>query len=133
MKTITKYGLLIIKNNKFLINRKKRTNLFLMPGGKPEQGESIEECLIREIKEEHGCTIIQNSISFFDSFEDVAANEPNTRIHMKLYLGKIKGEPQTRSEIEECRWFGKEDNQEILSPIIKNKILPLLLKKKIIT
>lgn len=132
MNKIIKYGLLIIKDKKFLINRKKGTTLFLMPGGKPEADESIEDCLIREIQEEHKCALIPESISFFGEFEDVAANEPNTTVCIKLYLGTIVGVPSISSEIVEQRWFGCDDDPIVLSAIIKNKILPVLLAKKII-
>ena len=87
---------------------------------------------MREIKEEHDCDVIRSSLQYFGDFEDVAANEPNTLICMKVYIGKVKGEPKISSEIEEMRWFGREDNPRILSPIIRNRILPALLKKKII-
>lgn len=132
MKRIIKYGLIIIKDKKFLINRKKGTTLFLMPGGKPEPGESVEDCLIREIQEEHTCALLLESISFFGEFEDIAANEPNTLICIKLYLGTIVGVPHISSEIEEMRWFGRNDDPSILSPIIRNKILPALIEKMII-
>lgn len=132
MNKIIKYGLVLIKNKKFLINRKKGTKLFLMPGGKPKSGEAIEDCLVREIKEEHDCDLIRESIQHFGDFEDVAANEQNTIISMKVYIGKIKGEPKISSEIEEQRWFGKDNDPGILSPIIRNKILPALLKYNLI-
>lgn len=132
MNKIIKYGLVLIKDKKFLINRKKGTTLFLMPGGKPKPGESVEACLIREIKKEHGCTLRKEYLRFFGEFEDIAANELHTIISMKVYLGQIKGKLKIDSEIEEMKWFGKDDNPSILSPIIKNKILPALLKHKLI-
>jgi len=132
MNTIIKYGLVILKDGKFLINRKIGTELFLMPGGKPETDESIEDCLVREIQEEHGVELSRDSIKHFGDFEDLAANEPDTIIAMKVYLGRIYGEPKISSEIDEQRWFGRGDDAKILSPIIKNKILPALIKKKII-
>ena len=132
MNKIIKYGLVIIKDGKFLINRKFNTKLFLMPGGKPEPGETIEECLVREIKEEHDVDLIKSTVKFFLDVEDMAANEPNTVIFMKVYFGKIKGTPKIRSEIEEQRWFGKNDDPNILSPIIRNKILPALIKEYLI-
>ncbi len=132
MNKIIKYGLIIIKDRRFLINRKKGTKLFLMPGGKPEPNETIEDCLIREIKEEHGCLVVRESLHYFAEFEDVAANEPNTTVCIKLYFGIIAGEPHSSSEIEEQQWFGKDDDPAILSPIIKNKILPALIMKKVI-
>jgi len=129
---IVKYGLIVVRDGKFLINRKYNTKLFLMPGGKPKLGEKIEDCLVREIKEEHQVDLITNSIKFFGDFEDMAANEPDTIISMKVFVGNINGMPQVNREIEEQRWFGKEDNSEILSPIIKNKILPAIINKQVI-
>jgi 8-oxo-dGTP diphosphatase len=126
MRKIVKYALVIICGGKFLINRKRGTRLFLLPGGKPEHGESAEECLAREIREEHNVGVDMGSISFMGEFEDMAANEPDTIIHIKLYSGNIVGEPRPGHEIEEQRWFGKDDDPKILSPIIRNKILPKL-------
>ncbi len=119
MNKIKKYGLILLKNDAFLINRKYGTNLFLMPGGKPELNETIEQCLIREMKEEHECDLVPETIKYFGEFEDIAANEPNTIISMKTYLGEVKGNPLPNSEIAEQKWFTKSDNPDILSPIIK--------------
>lgn len=132
MDKIIKYGLIILKNKSFLINRKYNTTLFLLPGGKPEKNETIEKCLIREIEEECAVDLDLNSISFLGDFQDLAANEPNTIISMKVYVGKIIGEPKPSSEIEEQKWFKKGDDVNILSAILKNKILPVLIEKKLI-
>ncbi len=45
-----------------------------MPSGKPELNETIEQCLIREIKEEHQCALIPETIKFFGEFEDIVAS-----------------------------------------------------------
>ena len=132
MNKIIKYGLVIVKDGKFLINRKYGTKLFLMPGGKPEAGESIEECLVREIKEEHEGYLVKASVKFFGQFEDMAANEPDTIISMKVYIGEVQGILKPSSEIEEQRWFGREDSIEILFKIIKKQIFPMLLERGII-
>lgn len=132
MNRIVKHGLVIVRDGSFLINRKYGTKLFLMPGGRPEAGETIEECLVREIKEEHQCEVIKDSVKFFGIFEDMAANEPNTIVSINLYIGNILGEPQPSSEVEEQRWFNRDSDQNILSPLIKNKILPALIDSKII-
>ncbi len=132
MNKIIKYGLVILREGKFLINRKYNTKLFLMPGGKPKIGESVEDCLVREIREEHKVELVKGSIKYFGDFEDKAANEPDTIISMKVYVGEIEGNPVPSREIEEQRWFGKKDDPEILSPIIRNKILPALISKKFV-
>lgn len=124
-----KYGLVTFRGQSFLINRKYGTKWFLLPGGKPEQGESAHDCLVREIQEEHGCEVIVSSLKLLGTFEDRAANEPNTIICITVYSGDIKGEPTTHSEIEELRWFSFKDDgcdEHILSPVLRNKILPFL-------
>jgi len=132
MDKIIKYGLVIIRDGKLLINRKKGTNLFLLPGGKPKKGESVINCLIREIKEEHKVRLIKEGISLIGEYEDIAANEPNTLISIRVYGGDIKDEPVPSSEIEEQRWFGIKDNTKILSPVLKNYILPELIRQGLI-
>lgn len=132
MDQIVKYGLVILNKGKFLINRKIGTEKFLMPGGKPLANESTKDCLAREIKEEHQVEVLKDTIKYFGDFKDLAANEPNTIVRIKVYLGKITGRPKISAEIEEQRWFGSKDDPQILSAIIKNKILPALIKQKII-
>lgn len=132
MTTIHKYGLIILNNKHFLVNRKKNTTLFLLPGGKPTPNETPQQCLTREIQEEHQCQVTPSSLQFLCHVEDVAANELNTTVAIDVYLGNITGEPKPSSEIQEQHWIGKDDDTSLLSPIIKNKILPELLKRRLI-
>ncbi|MBI2573369.1 NUDIX domain-containing protein [Candidatus Woesearchaeota archaeon] len=132
MNTIHKYGLIILRDKRFLVNRKKNTSLFLLPGGKPTPHETPEECLVREIKEEHDCDVVTSSLSFLCHVEDAAANEANTIVAIEVYIGEIVGEPKPSCEIQDQRWFGRDDNVTILSPIIKNKILPELIRRELV-
>ena len=57
------YGI-IQKNNQILLIKKARgpyTGLYDLPGGSPEENETLEETLAREIKEETGCDLMQVS------------------------------------------------------------------------
>tara|TARA_Y100000034_G_scaffold123686_1_gene170842 strand:+ start:946 stop:1338 length:393 start_codon:yes stop_codon:yes gene_type:complete len=130
MNKIRKYGLIVIQNKKLLVNRKFNTKLFLMPGGKAIEYETIEECLKRELKEEHNVEI--NKVTFFNEYEDIAANEANTIVLLRLYMGDVMGNVSINNEVEEFKWVGRNDNQEILSPVIRNKIFPDLIKNSII-
>ncbi len=61
---------IIKNNNSILITRRAISpfyNQYVMPGGKLDQGESVYECVVREVKEEVGLTVTEAEI--FDIFE----------------------------------------------------------------
>ena len=49
---------LIIKEGKILLSYETNTNVYMTPGGGLEKGESLEECCIRELREEAGYEVI---------------------------------------------------------------------------
>lgn len=133
MKVINKIGLVMIQNWKILIVRKRGASLFLMPGGQPETGETEIETLAREITEETTASLSAKDLRFFGEFEDTAANDPGAVVRMKVYVGSVDGKIVASSEIAEYRWFDPhKDDWNILSAIIKNYIVPALLKKGLI-
>ena len=70
MKTIKVTGAIIQNDNNFLIGRRgkneKSAGMWEFPGGKLEQGESLKECIKRELKEELNIEI--NEMFFFDEY-----------------------------------------------------------------
>ena len=54
-------------------------------------------------------------------------------MEIKLFLGKIDGEPRsTDEEIMEIVWFGKDDDWNKLGIIDRNKIIPALVEKRLL-
>ena len=69
MKLIDKIALIELKDGKVLSTRSKGKDVYYFPGGKRDEGESDEETLIREIKEELDVSVIPESIQYYGKLE----------------------------------------------------------------
>ena len=132
MADFNKVGLLFIHNNRILLCRKNHsTSKLILPGGCIEPGESVEQCLSREIREELG-NVSLNDIEYIGTYTDKAASDDPSiekTVEIKLYKGDIIGNPVASSEIIELIWFGADSDRSQLAPSITNKILPDLIKR----
>jgi 8-oxo-dGTP diphosphatase len=135
-----KIGLLVLNEDEteFLVCEpgslylEKTVTQYLMPGGQFKE-ETVEECLKAEIREELGCEVDLNSVEFINDYIDVAASNPERDVLIKLYKGLLIGTPVPSTEIGALHWIGKNDlTNGKVSPIIKNKIIPDLIAKKIL-
>ena len=95
---------LIWKGDKFMICQrpvnKARALLWEFVGGKVELGETKEEALIRECKEE-----LDIILSVDDAFMDVVHEYPDLTVHLTLFNATIaEGEPQ-KLEHNDIRWI----------------------------
>ena len=95
---------LIWDNDKFMICQrpahKARGLLWEFVGGKVESGESKEQALIRECREE-----LNVLLSVGDVFMDVVHEYPDLRVHLTLFNSTIaEGEPQN-VEHKDIKWI----------------------------
>lgn len=129
-KHILKIGLAVSDGVRFLLVRKKGAFRFILPGGKPEKGESDFQTLRREIEEELGCGLENGTIEFLGDFTDVAADMAGTTVTVRLYKGRLEGQPTPKSEIETLRWIGSGEDDGLLAPSLRNQILPFLFSRE---
>ncbi|WP_457489191.1 NUDIX domain-containing protein, partial [Tardiphaga sp. P5_C10] len=61
---IVKIGLAVTDGARLLLVRKRGGRSYILPGGKPEQGESDFQALAREVEEELGCSIDTYSVQY---------------------------------------------------------------------
>ena len=118
---------LIWKGDKFMICQrsahKARGLLWEFVGGKVEVGETKEQALVRECKEE-----LNILLSVGDVFMDVTHEYPDITVHLTLFNAAIaKGEPQ-KLEHNDIQWITPREipnyefcpaDKEILKKIIK--------------
>lgn len=126
-----KAGLLTIREGRVLLCRKKHTtSLLILPGGVKEPGETAEDCLRREIREELG-EVELGPISLLGSYISPAA-VPGKTVQVELYAGDLNGEPCATSEIKELTWFGRDDDPLLLAPSLRERIFPDLVRRRLL-
>ena len=124
-----KAGLLYVKDGRVLLCRKKHTtSLLILPGGGLEPGETAEECLRRECREELGDVEV-SKLQHIGDYESPAAGEEQKTVRIELYEGELQGTPAACSEIRELVWFGPDDDAAVLAPSLRNVIFPDLRRR----
>lgn len=109
-KEIDKLAWLYIRNGKLLSARSKGKELFYLPGGKRESGESDEQALIREIQEEVSVDLIPSSIKYVETFKAQAdGKDDGTMVQLTCYFADFEGELSPAAEIETIEFLGYED------------------------
>ena len=109
-KEIDKLAWLYIQEGKLLSARSKNKTLFYIPGGKRELGESDEQALVREIKEEISVDLIPSSIKYAETFKapaDVKNND--TIVKLTCYFADFTGELSPDAEIEEIDFISHQN------------------------
>ena len=113
--------------------RKRGTERFMLPGGKPEPGESPAQTGARELAEELGLRVDPASMQLLGAFSGPAANEPGRLLESTVFHARPEGEPQPAAEIAELRWLpveadalGAELDAGRIAPLLADHVLPLL-------
>lgn len=103
-------AVIIGNDGKILIAKRKigksQENLWEFPGGKLENNEDEEKCLLREMQEEFGIDVeivkyLTNSKYNYDKF----------KINLKAYLVKFKSGSFKLREHSEIKWINISDHK----------------------
>lgn len=106
MKTIRVVAAIIVHENQVFATQRGYGNFkggWEFPGGKIEQGETSQEALIREIKEE-----LDTEIEVGELLETVEYDYPEFHLSMDCFFCSIKSGELVLKEHEAARWLTKE-------------------------
>ncbi|MGF1734210.1 NUDIX hydrolase [Photobacterium satsumensis] len=124
-KVIDKLAWVLIHDGKLLTVRSKGKELFYLPGGKRETGESDEQALIREIKEELSVDLVANTIKYVETFTAQAdGKKQGVSVKLTCYFSEYSGELQPDAEIAEFKYVdGRDESSCSLATVVALKWL----------
>ena len=109
---IDKLAWIHIKDRKLLCARSRGKDTYFVPGGKREPGESDEQALMREVREELSVDLRSETLRPLGIFEAQAHDKPEgTMVRLTCFTGDYAGELQPSAEIEEIAWLTHADRE----------------------
>ncbi|MFV0450811.1 MAG: NUDIX hydrolase [Propioniciclava sp.] len=110
--------------------RKQGTSRFMLPGGKPEEGESPDVCAIRECAEEVGAVLDAERLKWLGHFVAPAANEAGHLVDSQVFIHPPVVVAGPSAEIAELRWLDPRDPllPDDLAPMLAHHVLPALVR-----
>lgn len=131
---IIKAALLLFRDTddgkkELLFVRPYSRSYYILPGGKQEENEAIENTLTRELQEE-----LQVGVKDIQDIGTVEGATPDGRpLKICLFSGKLVGDPKPSAEIEEIAWMTKESvsqKRDNMTPMSLDHLLPFLTDNK---
>ncbi|WP_205619445.1 NUDIX hydrolase [Ferrimonas senticii] len=107
---IDKLAWLHIKDGKVLCVRSHGKQMYYVPGGKREAGETDQQALLREIEEELQVKLLPESVRAYGQFSAQADGKPvGTLVKVSAYQADFSGELTCAAEIAEMAWLDSSD------------------------
>ncbi|HLD37930.1 MAG TPA: NUDIX domain-containing protein [Candidatus Nanoarchaeia archaeon] len=119
-------SLIVLTSEGLLLTKKRET--WILPGGKPLDGETNYICLFRELKEE----LPYSQISITHHYKNFIGRTPHKGDLLKniVYFGKLKGPIKSSNEISEAKYITNFENynlsditQKIVNSLKQDKYL----------
>lgn len=125
--------IILDRQHRVLTVRKRGTDRFMQPGGKPEPDESADQTAVREVGEEIGLQLQSDQLVDMGSFRAAAANEADTVVVCHNFMVEyddaaqdLLGALEPAAEIAELRWVPLELLQpaDHFAPLLTEQVAP---------
>lgn len=111
---IDKIAWLHLVDGRVLSTRTRGKDVYYLPGGKREPGETDAQTLVREVREEVSVEIAEPTIQPAGVFEAQADGKASgVVVRMTCFTAGYTGTLAASSEIEEVTWLGYEDRDRV--------------------
>jgi 8-oxo-dGTP diphosphatase len=108
-KVIDKVAWIELDGGRVLLARSRGKDVYYLPGGKREPGESDVDTLSREVAEELSVTVVRGTESLVGVFEAPADSGNGVVVRMTCYTAEHEGTITPDHEIEDVRWVRHGD------------------------
>lgn len=123
-------GCLLNDDQQLLVVRKRDTEHFMLPGGKPLQGETPILTLSREWQEALGASLNDEALAMLGRFRAKDIHENDMLVDADVFVVEdFTGHLQARAEIAEVRWIALDDDTTLLAPLLSDEVLSALRKR----
>jgi ADP-ribose pyrophosphatase YjhB (NUDIX family) len=110
---IDKLAYLYLRNNQVLVSLTRGKDKWYIPGGKRESGESDQQALRREVKEELSVELRPDTIEYYGTFTAQAHDKPQgVMVQMACYFAEFKGELKPDNEIAALDFFSYQQKEQ---------------------
>lgn len=114
---IVKVALVHTEDGRVLSSRSAGKEVYYLPGGKPEPGETDLQTLLREVEEELSLSLDVSTCTWLGEFVAPSHGMPQGwTVRMRCYDADLPGWPRASAEVEEVVWLSYADRPAV-SPV----------------
>lgn len=100
----------LVRDRRVLMVTARGRDVYYMPGGKIDAGETAAQAAAREAREEVSLVLDPDALTEFFEVRTQAHGEPDGRmVHMAVFRAETSAEPEPSAEVGDVHWVTTAD------------------------